>query len=398
MAITDRSPLMAPPSASRSFRLGIGLPLLDRYLLSELVWPFLFGIGAFSSLGISIGVVFDLVRKVTEAGLPFSLALEVLALRLPEFVVMAFPLSVLLATLMAYSRLSNDSEIIALRSCGISTYRLIVPGLILSLAVTGLTFVFNESLVPIANYRAEQTLNQALGERDSGFQDKNIFYQQFTPFAGADGTEENRLARIFYAKGFDGEKMKGVLILDFTRGEPQQILVAESAKWNAQVDRWDLYQGSIYLVNTDGSYRSIVNFNEHQFKIPRDPLDLASQTLDYNEMNIQQSETYLQLLSQTGNEKKIRKLKVRIQEKLAFPFICMIFGLAGSALGTLPNQRTNRATAFGFSILIIFGYYMLAFFSSSLGVRGTLSPELSAWLPIGIGLFFGGLLVIRSAR
>jgi lipopolysaccharide export system permease protein len=396
MAVIDHS---SPLPLSLGQRLPVQISILDRYLLGELVAPFLFGIGAFSSLGISIGVVFDLVRKVTESGLPFSLAMEVLILKMPEFLVMAFPMSVLLATLMAYSRLSNDSEIIALRSCGIGTYRLMVPGLILSLLITGLTFVFNESLVPSANYRAEILLDQALGQkRNEGFQEKNIFYQQFTPSQTIDGTEENQLSRIFYAKGFDGKQMKGVLILDFTRGEPQQILVSDAAEWNAEFDRWDLYHGSIYLVNADGSYRSVINFDEHQFKIPRAPLDLANRIRDYGEMNLIQAQSYLQLLSQTGDEKKIRKLKVRIQEKLSFPFICLVFGVVGSALGILPNQRTNRATAFGISVLIIFSYYMLSFFSSSLGARGTLSPELSAWLPIGFGLICGGILTLRSNR
>jgi lipopolysaccharide export system permease protein len=396
MAVTDHT---SPIPLSIGQRLPVKISILDRYLLGELVAPFLFGMGAFSSLGISIGVVFDLVRKVTESGLPFSLAIEILILKMPEFLVMAFPMSVLLATLMAYSRLSNDSEIIALRSCGVGTYRLIIPGLILSFLITGLTFVFNESLVPSANYRAEILLDQALGEkRNEGFQEKNIFYQQFTPSQNLDGTEENQLSRIFYAKGFDGKQMKGVLILDFTQGEPQQILVSDSAEWNPEFSQWDLYHGSIYLVNADGSYRSVINFDEYQFKIPRAPLDLANRIRDYGEMNIVQAQSYLQLLSQTGDEKKIRKLKVRIQEKFSFPFICLVFGLVGSALGILPNQRTNRATAFGISVLIIFSYYMLSFFSSSLGVRGTLSPEFSAWLPIGLGLVCGGILAIRSSR
>jgi lipopolysaccharide export system permease protein len=396
MATLDR-----PSSLPRFWdsSLSLKISVLDRYLLTELLTPLLFGIGTFSSLGISVGVVFDLVRKVTEAGLPFSLALKILVLKMPEFFVMAFPMSVLLATLMAYSRLSNDSEIIALRSCGIGTYRLIIPGLVLSLLVTGLTFTFNESIVPRANYKAEIILSQALREnQNKGFQEKNIFYQQFTPIQNLNGLEENQLSRIFYAKGFDGQRMRGVLILDFTRGEPQQILVSDSAQWNANDGRWDLFNGTIYLVNADGSYRSIVKFDQHQFKIPRTPLDLDSRTKDYGEMNIAEAQTYLQLLSQTGDEQKIRKLKVRIQEKFSFPFICIVFGLVGSALGILPNQRTNRATAFGISVVIIFSYYMLSFFSSSLGVRGTLSPELSAWLPILLGLTSGAILAHRSAR
>lgn len=52
----------------------------------------------------------------------------------------------LLATLLSYSRMSGDGETTALRSCGVSAYRLVLPALVLSLFVTGMTYVFNEAI------------------------------------------------------------------------------------------------------------------------------------------------------------------------------------------------------------------------------------------------------------
>ncbi len=86
-----------------------GLAIMDRYLFIELLLPFLFGMGIFTSLGLSIGTLFDLVRRVTESGLMLSVALKVLLLKMPGFVSLAFPMAMLLAALMAYSRLSSDS-------------------------------------------------------------------------------------------------------------------------------------------------------------------------------------------------------------------------------------------------------------------------------------------------
>ncbi|NEP16140.1 MAG: LptF/LptG family permease, partial [Leptolyngbya sp. SIO4C1] len=105
---------------------------MDRYIMRELTLPFLFGVGAFSSIGVSIGALFELIREVTEAGLAVSLAMQVFVLKMPEFIVLAFPMSVLLATMMTYSRLSADSELIALRGCGVSVKRIIVPAIALS--------------------------------------------------------------------------------------------------------------------------------------------------------------------------------------------------------------------------------------------------------------------------
>jgi lipopolysaccharide export system permease protein len=397
MAITAPSPRKTQTTISKGF--WDWIPLLDRYIIAEMLGPFLFGVGAFSSIGVSIGILFDLVRKVTESGLPLAIALQVFGLKLPEFLSLAFPMSMLLSALMAYSRLSNDSEIIALRSCGVSIYRLITPAIILSVFVTVLMFVFNESIVPIANYQATVTLDRALHEEKLNFQDKNILYQQFSEVEESDGTTSNALARIFYARRFDGERMKDVTILDFTRGNLDQILSAETAFWNPKANAWDFQKGTIYSVATDGSYSNIITFTDYQLNLPRVPLDLASRTKDYGEMNIAEATAELRLLTdQNVNVQRIRKLRVRLQEKLALPFVCIVFGVVGAALGTLPNQRTNRATAFGVSILIIFTYYLISFITSALGVREVISPVLSAWSPIGFGAIAGGLLVVRSAR
>ncbi|GFE67686.1 hypothetical protein CFPU101_02960 [Chroococcus sp. FPU101] len=78
-----------------------GFSLLDRYIFLELLLPLLFGMGLFTSLGIAIGTLFDLVRRITEMGLPITIALQILFLRMPEFIVLAFPMSMLLSTLMA---------------------------------------------------------------------------------------------------------------------------------------------------------------------------------------------------------------------------------------------------------------------------------------------------------
>ena len=89
-------------------------------------------------------------------------------------------------------------------------------------------------------------------------------------------------------------------------------------------------------------------------------------------------------------------MRVRIQEKFAFPFISLVFGLIGSSLGVRPNSRTSRSQGFGISVLLIFGYYLMSFIFSSLGVKGTLFPILAAWMPVWIGLG-GGLLLLRQA-
>ena len=117
------------------------LPLLDRWILSELLPPLFFAIAAFTVVSLSVGVMFDLIRKIVESGLPSQVALQVLILRLPSFLVISFPMAMLMASLLAYSRLSANSELKALRSIGVTTKRMIAPALVLAVLMLSLIHI-----------------------------------------------------------------------------------------------------------------------------------------------------------------------------------------------------------------------------------------------------------------
>ena len=116
------------------FRIRINyIPLLDRWILSQLIPPLIFSISAFTVVSVSVGLMFDLVRKIVEFNLPLNTAFNIFILRLPGFVVLSFPMATLLASLLTYSKLSSNSELKALRAIGISIYRIILPSLFLAL-------------------------------------------------------------------------------------------------------------------------------------------------------------------------------------------------------------------------------------------------------------------------
>ena len=371
--------------------------IMDRYLALQLLPPFLFGVGAFTSVVLAIDSLFELLRKVVESGLPINIALEIFLLKLPYVMVYSFPMSTLLATLMTYSRLSSESELIALRGCGVSVYRMVLTAVVLSFAVTIMTYIFNEQIAPAANYRATITLQKALKSDQPSFKQQNIYYPEYREIKEADGSKNKVLSRLFYADQFDGKEMKGLTIIDRSRGGVNQIVISESAKWNSQKQVWDFYNGTIYLVAADRSYRSILRFEHQQLQLPRTPLTLAESSRDYGEMNISQALEQLEIERLGGNEPKIRKLQVRIQQKIAFPFVCVIFGLVGSVMGSIP-QRTGRGTSFGISVIVIFTYYLLLSVSGALAQAGIFSPFIGAWLPNVFGLGVSLFLLVRVAQ
>ncbi|MCG8366273.1 MAG: LptF/LptG family permease [Pseudanabaenales cyanobacterium] len=371
------------------------ISILDRYIATEFIAPFLFGAGLFSSVGVTIGSAFELMRKAVDLGLPISLVFKVLALSLPQFISYAFPAAVLLAALLSYGRLSSDSELIALRSCGISTYRLLLPVLLLGCLITTLTFAFNESIVPAANYQSEHLLDTALNRESPAFREKNILYKQYGKQKQLDGKTKRVLERLFYAERFDGEQMKGITILDRSYGRLTTIVTSESGQWNPLNNEWDLFNGTSYIISPDGSYRNIVYFEHQQLQLPRAPLDIANNTRGSDEMNIIQSLKRLELERQSEDLEEIRKIQIRIHQKLAIPCACVIFGLVGGTLGSTFRQA-SKSTGFGLSVLMIFIYYFLLSFGDALGLVGYISPLLAGWLPNFVGLGIEGLLLSKA--
>jgi lipopolysaccharide export system permease protein len=274
---------------------------------------------------------------------------------------------------------------------------MVIPAVVLSLVVTAMTFLFNEKVVPAANYQAAITMQKALKEDKPSFQESNIFYPEYGEVTQPDGQKIKAMKRLFYANQFDGERMKGLTILDWSQQGLNQIVTAESAIWNPGESTWDFFNGTIYVISPDASYRNILRFENQQLKLPKTPLDLVGREKDSAQMNIAQIKEYREVIRVTGDTKKIRRLNLRIQQKLAFPFVCLVFGLVGAVLGIQP-QRTGKATSFGISVVIIFTYYLLVFITEALGLSGVLTPVLAGWLPDGFGLAAGGFLLYKAAR
>jgi lipopolysaccharide export system permease protein len=343
-----------------------------------------------------VGVVFELVRRVAESGLPLLAAVQVLVLRLPGFLVLSFPMATLMATLLAFSRLSGSSELTALRSVGVSTRRMVLPALGMALLMSMLTFVFNDVIVPRANLEATNSLERALNKSLTTEKGNNVLYSRFGRAREMEGETVKQLTHIFYSRKFRDGEMLDITLLDFSRNGQRQMLIAETGRWNEERAMWEFKQGRIINLDERSGTTTSADFESYLYPLSRDPLEVAKLPTDPSAMTVGQARRAERLLQEAGNAKEARRLRVRIQEKFAFPAICLVFGLIGSSLGVRPHSRTSRSQGFGISVMLIFGYYLMSFIFSSLGITGTLPPFLAAWMPVLIGLS-GGLWLLRQA-
>ena len=382
-----------------SLRIFSQIPIIDKWLLGQLIPPLLFSIAAFTVVSLSVGVLFDLIRKMVEYGLPISLALRVMILKLPGFLVISFPMSVLLSTLLAYGKLSANSELLALKSLGINKYRILAPALALSIFMTGLTFYFNNSLVPKTNKSAEALMRNGLDTSVVIERGHDIFFPGYTALTDPNtnlSTKRNTyLTQIFFSRVVENNVMQNVTVMDFSKKGYKQILSAKKGIFEKSISAWIFTDGRLITLDENGNTTSI-GFDKYTYPLGDGPLKVSKIPKDANEMTVKQAIEAKNLYLQSGNIREARKMSVRIQEKFTFPFACVVFALIGSSLGSKSNLRSSRSQGFGLSVILILVYYVLSFVSSAFGVKGIFSPFLSAWLPVIISLFGGIYLLKRS--
>ncbi|MCY4056297.1 MAG: LptF/LptG family permease [Cyanobacteria bacterium MAG CAR4_bin_6] len=375
------------------------LSLLDRWLYGELVGPLLFGVGIFSVLLVTVDVLFELVRRIVENGLPLGPALQVLILQLPGLMVYTFPMAMLLGTLLTYSKLSSCNELIALRSIGVPTRRYVAPALVLGLFFSLASFMVNDLVVPRSNHGSFVVLQTALGRSVPKSRGEHIIYPHHGRIATEDGGSRRSLAQLFYAaEAVDGH-MKDIIVLDMSRPGILQVVQAREAYFDQEQSSLLFLDGTTTSLTKEGGAQSRISFEQQLSPIGDIPLRLAEIPTDPDNMTVAQIRRYRTLLEETGNLQQARKFSVRLQEKFSIPLSCLVFALVGSSIGarSVGNSR-SRSKGFGISLIIIFGYYLLSFLFSSFGIHGTLPPYLSAWGPVAIGLTAGLILLRQSSR
>lgn len=161
--------------------------ILERYVLREHVFPFLMGFSVVIFL-LTLDFLFDLVDLAVGKGIGVGIVLEMFVLSLGYMVALAFPCAVLIATMATFGRLSQDNEVVAMRSTGVNLLRIIGAPLAASAVLAGLLVLFNNDVLPESNHalanlmadvgRKRPTTQITEGVFIDGFVGYNIFVEK----------------------------------------------------------------------------------------------------------------------------------------------------------------------------------------------------------------------------
>lgn len=342
-------------------------------LVQEIIPTLLFSLIICSILGELVGISFEQVKFLVDSEISTSTLFQVHWLKLPAFVAIAIPFSMLMTTVMVYSRLSARQEIIALQSFGVSIYRLIIPCLAIACIAMIAVFMLQELIVPDYNFRAAIILEQEWDidrTKLNKYNQQNIVFQEFE-------TDRKHLKLLLFANSFKDNRLNGIVLIKYHQRKISQIIVARSATWNESLQQWHLASGIAHKLNAKGDYIQTEDFTHFPLKLNRNLVDYVSYYRDNREMKLLDLHRRLRLMKQTNDSKKIRELRISIQERYAIPTSCFTFALLGSVLGI--NFRKNNSLTI--ATVVIISYYFTQFISTSLAVTEAIPIFLGVWLP-----------------
>ena len=362
------------------------LRILDKYIFREVCKAFLFGICAFSAVFIGSGTLFKIAKYITDYGASLSAVIKVFIFGLPNVIMWTFPMSMLLATLLTFGRLSSSSEITAMKSCGIGFFRIATPAIILGFFVSIAAILFNEHVVPWANTAYRNVVYYEIQGKSGAKSQDHIILKDI---------KDGQIQRLLYARRYDADSqsLQSITLQEFDgAGKVSHVENAEYAEFTGK--EWVMHNGMLYDIS-DGESEHTLRFNTQVLPINASPRQIVREQKDPEELTMKELKAQIRIMKTQYVDTS--KLETELYQRITVPMASLIFALVGVPLGLQPTRNSSSA-GFAMSVIIIFFYYALMTMANAIGRSGALSPMLAVWIPNVVGLIAGLFLIRKASR
>jgi lipopolysaccharide export system permease protein len=349
------------------------LRIITRYIFKELASYMLMGLLIFTFV-LFMNQILHFTDLFINKGLPFGTVFKMMLVISPSFLLVTIPMALLVSTVMTLSRMSADSENVALRATGVSFYRQLAPVGMLSilcyLASNFLVFYalpwsedqFNELRIQLANSGAATT---SIKER--------VFNDDF------DG-----LILYVNEKTSQEEVMKGILIYDSRTQENPQTIVAEEGVLvsNPKLLKVSLRlrNGSIHQATEAEKKYQVIRFATYEVNLDTRSLMGDAGRLERAGKNHSLYVIREKLKRYKKDNPRYNNLLVEYYKKFSLPAACLIIGFVGAPLG-VRNRRSGKSGGLALSLAIIIFYYVMLSMGEGLGDGGHIPPLIAMWIP-----------------
>lgn len=323
--------------------------ILDRYIIREILPPFLLSLLIFTFL-LTLPPVMEQLERLVAKGVSWGVAAQIILTLVPQALGLTIPMATLTGILIGLGRLSADREAVALHACGVSPYRLLRPLLAFAILMTGATAYVMFEAIPDANQRFREITWELVSKRVENDVQPRVFFEDFPGY-------------VLYSRDVaPGGGWKDVLVADTSTPGATTVSMAARGRLvlNAQDRRVD-------LVLTDGTQYMTGRGGESQAYDFRGDLIVrldADTVFGRQEIPRQLTEKTIADLRADAATKLHRKEGalsphpeiIYIQQKFSIPAACLVFAIIGLALG-LSSARDGKMAGFVVGFAVVFAYY-----------------------------------------
>ncbi|TAM82665.1 MAG: LPS export ABC transporter permease LptG [Acidobacteria bacterium] len=348
---------------------GRAFQILDLYVFRS--WLFYLGILLVTFTGIyMIFDFFQLLGDIVRHQVSPELVVEYYWYLAPQIIYLMLPLSILVATLVSLGLLSKANEVTAIKSAGISLYRISVPILVGAGLLSGGMFLLGNNYLPETNQQQDSLRNQIKGKP------AQTMYRPDRQWISGNAD------KIYNYRFFDADlnvfASLSVFEIDPNSFRLKRRIYAERAFWEPQIHRWvlengwtrDFSEGSV----TDYQPFSVRTFNE----MGEAPSYFKKEVKPSEQMSVLELRQYIQSLKQSGFD--VVRLSVALYRKFSYPLIAFVVTLIAIPFAFSTGSRGALA-GIAISIGVAIVYWSVSSLFEAMGNLSQLPPAVAAWSP-----------------
>jgi len=358
------------------------LKILDRYILKQFLLTLIFSLVALYFIFLIVDLLENL-NNFLDNNMPALMIIEYYIYFFPQILKILTPVAMLLSTLFTIGRLSTSNEITAMKTGGMSLYRLMFPLLITSILISFGHLYFNGWIVPLANQNKmeiERVNLQKSGKSTSLYN----FYFRDTP------------NKHFIMDYYNPVNMSGnnVAIEIYDDLESPRLISRMDMKqiiWDTLTNNWI----GINVVRREFKEDEILTQRLDslvlELNLKRKHIERFKKTI--NEMNLDEYADYLKMQKSGG--KNVRTEMTEYYGQWAYPFaniIVVIFGVPFASI----RKKGGIAVQIGAALVISFTYLVFTKVSQTIGNSADIEPWITGWAANMIFFVLGIVNIIRT--
>jgi lipopolysaccharide export system permease protein len=354
-------------------------------MLKEFFISFALAIVIFSFV-LLMGNIFKITDLIINKHVGLGLILRFLANTFSHLLSYIIPMSMLTASLMCFSRLSSDHEVVAMKASGLSLGNIIKPFILMGCLVSFILLLLNHTIIPQANYRNLLFLKEMASKKPQALLEERVFNENFDNF-------------VVYVDKIKKSKLEGVHIWELREQGTPRVITAREGEFITSGDKNTLIlklgKGTIEEVYEKDSVKyHKLDFINHFIQLSCGHLEDGFSEKRAKDM------TFIELKKKIDELKRkgvgIGPLLTEYYQRQALSFSTLPFILVGMSL-VIKTKRGTRSFGFGISLVVFIVYYLLLMLGETLSRKG-INPGLSMWAPNIIWGVVGIFFMAREAR